>query len=83
MSFFKLIFLHQMFWPLLFSGILAMTAAGLSYAGPLFIQSIMKFIVDLEATNHDQNTAYRDAVLWFILYIIRIFIGQQAVWLSF
>jgi hypothetical protein len=46
MSFGRLIFLHIMFWPLLVAGGLAMAAAGISYAGPLFIQSIMKFIVN-------------------------------------
>lgn len=60
-----------------------MVAAGLNYAGPLFLKEILKFINNKNANKSDQNRAYLFAGIWVLCYFIRIMLDQFAQWNCF
>jgi hypothetical protein len=83
MSFGRVLLAEWLRWPLLLAAFLGMAAAGLSYAGPIFIKHIMFFIKDSTPTHGEQRRAFLYATLWFVLYLLRIFVNMQAQWLCF
>lgn len=60
-----------------------MIAAGLSYAGPIFLKHIIQFINNKSPGSDDQRLAYMFAALWLVAYLFRIFFDQQAQWNCF
>mgnify|MGYP002375667805 CR=1 FL=1 len=60
---------------LIVASIFGMIAAGLAYAGPLFIKEIMNYIKKTNPTSGDERKAYMYASLWMVLYLLRIWIN--------
>jgi ATP-binding cassette subfamily C (CFTR/MRP) protein 1 len=58
--------------------LLSITAAGMGFAGPIVIKSILIFLSDKKATKADQDYAYTLVAIWITLYFLRIFVKQNA-----
>lgn len=64
----------MMILELVVGALLSMMAATMSFAGPLVIRAILKFIQDKNATLEDQTLAYQYVVIWSVLFFLRIFV---------
>lgn len=63
-----------MVWQIVLGAVLSLMAAGMSFAGPIVIRSILQFIQDKKATVQDQTRAYQYVVVFAVLYFLRIFV---------